>query len=364
MEQSNPADFKNILVIQTAFAGDVILTLPVLEEIKIRYPDSKLSFLCIPGVAGILENNPFIDEVIIYDKNGTQKGNEVIIYDKNGTQKGNFAFKKFIKTIRDKNFDLVISPHRSLRSTLISYFSKAGKTISFDVSALSSLYTDRVVYKSNVHEIIRNLSLLAPVGIIKNEIITPKLFPSEKDKDVVDNLLKDFKFEEYENFITVAPGSVWLTKAYPDEKYAKVINVLNEFNIKIVMIGGEDDFGLCAKIKVLCKNFNVYNAAGKLSFLQSAELIRRSKVLLTNDSAPLHLANSVGTKVIAIFGATVPEFGFYPYGKSDFIFQTNGLKCRPCRIHGGNRCPIKTFDCMNKIDETDVALKIMSIVIS
>jgi heptosyltransferase II len=350
MTQSYTADFKNILIIQTAFAGDVILTLPVLEEIKFKYPDSKISFLCIPEVANLLENNPFLDEVIIYDKKNSQKGI--------------FAFKKFIKKIKNKNFDLIVSPHRSLRSTLISYFSKVSRTISFDVSALSSLYKERVIYKNNVHEIIRNLSLLAPIGILKNEIITPKLFPSEKDKGVVDKLLKDFKFDDDEKFITIAPGSVWLTKAYPDTKYAKVINILNDFAVKIVMIGGEDDFGLCAKIKVLCKNLNIYNAAGKLTYLQSVELIRRSKVLLTNDSAPLHLANAVGTKVIAIFGATVPEFGFYPYGKNDVIFQTSGLKCRPCSIHGGNRCPIKTFDCMVKIDETDVALDIMKSVIA
>jgi heptosyltransferase II len=349
MEQSN-TDFKNILIIQTAFAGDVILTLPVLEAIKEKYPDSKISFLCIPNVASILENNPFVDEVIIYDKKNSQKGI--------------LRFFKFLKIIKSKNFDLIISPHRSLRSTMISYLSKVKNTISFDVSALSSKYRTRIVYKNNIHEIIRNLSLLAPIGIVKNEIIPPKLFPSEKDVNAVNNLLKTFNIGEDEKFITIAPGSVWYTKAYPVEKFAKLINILNDFNVKIVMIGGEDDSGLCAMIKVLCKNFNVFNAAGKLSYLKSAEMIRRSKVLLTNDSAPLHLANAVGTKVIAIFGATIPEFGFYPYGKSDVIFQINGLKCRPCSIHGGNRCPIKTFDCMNKIDETDIALEVMKSVTS
>jgi heptosyltransferase II len=348
MKQSNIVNYKNILIIQTAYAGDVILTLPVLQVIKEKFSDSKISFLCIPGVSNVLENNPFVDEIIIYDKRNSQKGIS--------------EFKKLVKRIRDKNFDLVISPHRSLRSTLLSYLSKANQTISFDVSALSSFYKTRVVYKNNVHEIVRNLSLLAPLGIIKNEIITPELFPSEKDKEVVNNLLRDFSIDE--KFITVAPGSVWLTKAFPDEKYSKVINILKDFNIKIVMVGGEDDYGLCAKIKVLSKNLNVINAAGKLTYLQSEELIRRSKVLLTNDSAPLHLANSVGTKVIAIFGATVPEFGFYPIGKGDVIFQTNGLKCRPCGIHGGNRCSVKTFDCMKKIDEADIVLEIMKSVTS
>jgi heptosyltransferase II len=350
MNQKSKADYNNILIIQTAFAGDVILTLPLLEEIKFKFPDAKVSFLCIPGVANILGNNPFV--------------NEVIIYDKRNSQKGIFSFYKFIKLIREKKFDLVISPHRSLRSTLLSYLSKAGQTISFDVSALSSLYKTRVAYKSKIHEILRNLSLLEPIGIIKNEIIPPVLFPSEDDAETVEKLLKSFKIEEHEKFITLAPGSVWITKAYPEEKFAKLITILKEFNVKIVMVGGEDDSGLCAMIKVMCKYFNAFNAAGKLTYLQSAELIRRSKVLVTNDSAPLHIGNAVGTKVIALFGATIPEFGFYPTGKDDVVFQTGGLKCRPCSIHGGNRCPIKTFDCMKSIDEADIAMEVMRTITS
>lgn len=350
MNLQSKAEYKNILVIQTAFAGDVILTLPLIQVLKENFPVAKISFLCIPGVTQVLENNPCIDEVITYDKRKSQKGI--------------MQFFGFIKFIKSKQFDLIISPHRSFRSTMISYLSGVGNTISFDTSSMSSKYKTRVVYKKNVHEIIRNLSLLAPLGIVKNEIIPPELFPSGNDVSVVKNLLESYNISEWDNFITIAPGSVWYTKAFPDVKFANVINVLNEFSVKIILIGGEEDFGLCAKIKVLCKNLNVFNASGKLTYLQSAELIRRSKALLTNDSAPLHLANSVGTQVIAIFGATIPEFGFYPYNKNDVVLQVNGLKCRPCGIHGGNRCPVKTFDCMNKIDETETALRIMKAVTS
>jgi heptosyltransferase-2 len=342
--------FGKILVINTAFAGDVILTLPMVQILNEYFPDSKISFLCIPGVSNILENNPAISEIITYDKKKKQKGI--------------LNFRKLIKDIQEKNFDLVISPHRSLRSTLISKYSKAKKTISFDISALSSKYTDRVVYKKNVHEIIRNLSLLVPLGINRTELLVPKLYPSENDLTAVDKLLSDFKIEAEEKFITIAPGSVWFTKAFPENKFANILRVLKDFHYKVVLIGGADDEGLCAKIKVLGKNMKVYNAAGKLSYLQSAELIKRSGVLLTNDSAPLHLANSVGTKVLAIFGATVPEFGFYPIGKNDKIFQVNGLKCRPCAIHGGNRCPVKTFDCMNKLNDSEIALELVSSLIS
>lgn len=350
MKNNSGDDYKKILIIQTAFAGDVILTLPLVQVLKENYPGSEISFLCIPNVSNILENNPGISEIILYDKKKKKKGL--------------LNFLRLVKEIQGRNFGLVISPHRSLRSTLISRYSGAKHTISFDTSALSAKYTSRVVYKKNVHEIIRNLSLLAPLGIVRNEIIVPEIYPSEDDKIKVDKLLYEFKIGQEEKFITVAPGSVWFTKAFPDYKFANVIGILNDFHYKIVMTGGSEDAGLCSKIKVLSKSRNVYNAAGKLTYLQSAELIRRSAVLLTNDSAPMHLANAVGTKVNAVFGATVPEFGFYPIGKADKIFQTEGLKCRPCGIHGGNRCPIKTFDCMEKINESEVALELVSSVIS
>lgn len=347
---NNSLDIKKVLIIQTAFAGDVILTLPLVQVLKEKYPESEISFLCIPGVANLLENNPCIDEVIIYDKKKTDKGF--------------FRFWKFIRLIKEKNFDVIISPHRSLRSTLLANYSGCKNTISFDVSALSFKYKSRVIYKSNVHEIIRNLSLLAPLGIVENEIKTPELFPSEDDKEAVSKLLAEFKIEQDEKFFTIAPGSVWFTKAFPDHKFAKILSVLNDFDFKVVMVGGSEDAGLCSKIKVLGKNLRAYNAAGRLTYLQSAELIKRSKVLLTNDSAPLHLANAVGTRVLAVFGATIPEFGFYPIGKNDLIYETKGLKCRPCGIHGGNRCPVKTFDCMNKINETLIALEMVNSVIS
>ena len=93
---------------------------------------------------------------------------------------------------------------------------------------------------------------------------------------------------------------------------------------------------------------------GELTLLQSGELIRRCRVLIANDSAPMHMAVAVRTPVVAIFGATVPEFGFTPLGEHDVVVQTLGLECRPCAIHGGTSCPIKTFVCMKDIQVADV----------
>lgn len=328
-----------ILIIQTAFIGDVILTLPVAQVLKREKPDAIIDFLCIPSTSELLINNPFINEVIIYNKR------------KSGV-KGLFGIAK---KIRNENYDVIISPHRSFRSSLIAFLSGCKNTISFDKSDMSSMYKQTVEYVTGIHEIQRNLKLLEPLGIIENKIIKPELFPSDDDKSDIDSLLREKGIAEG-RFVCIAPGSIWFTKRYPKEKYLKLIDTLSRKGIPVFIIGGKDDEELG---EYLSGHENVFNMAGKLSLLESAELIKRAKLLVTNDSAPLHISNAVGTDVVAIFGATIPGFGFYPYGKNDVIFETKGLVCRPCSIHGGNKCPIGTFECMMKISEEDIAVKVM-----
>lgn len=340
---------KRILIIQTAFIGDVVLTIPLLKVLKENHNDIEIDFLCIPETSNLLIGNSSINEIIVYDKKGTDKGFTGLI--------------KIIKRIRERKYDIVISPHRSYRSALISFFSNNHNRISFNKSSLSFLYTQNVKYLKNVHEIIRNLKLLEPLGIQKTEIVRPDLFPSIDDKTKVEKILICHEINSNDRFIIVAPGSIWYTKRFPEEKYINLLNYFSEDDIKIVLIGSKSDFELCDRILTASTNNKIYNLAGEFSLLQSVELIKRSKVLITNDSAPMHIANSVGTDVIAIFGATVKDFGFYPYGKNDVVFEINGLDCRPCGIHGGNKCPVKTFDCMLRIDEEEIyrtTLKMLS----
>lgn len=331
---------QKILVIQTAFIGDLILTLPLIQVLK-KELNAVVDVLCIPVTSAILKNNPYINEVIIYDKKGIDKW-----YRK---------FKRILSRIKYLRYDIIISPHRSLRSSYISYKSNAEKRISFDNSSFKFLYTDLVNYEKDKHEILRNLSLLKPLGIEKNHIIKPELFPDEEDEKTVELLLKILKVDTQKKFITIAPGSEWLTKKYPEYKFINLLKLLSEKDLQVVLIGSKKDNELCSFIVDNCGNNNVKNAAGKLTLLQSAVMIAKSSLLITNDSAPLHIANAMSTRVFAIFGATIPGFGFYPIGDNDLIFETKGLQCRPCGIHGGNKCPIKTLECMTKISESEIA---------
>lgn len=330
--------FEKILIIQTAFPGDVILTLPLLQVLKKNYPESKIDFLCIPAASVLLKNNLYVNDVIVYDKRNSDSG----------------SFISLMRSLRAGKYDLIISPHRSFRSAIISKLSSAKKTISFDRSSMSFLYDEKVFYKKDIHEILRNLSLLYPIGIKSDKIIRPELFIGKEESDAADNFFFESGIDQNDRIICIAPGSVWFTKRFPKEKFVKVCDLLQSTGSKIILIGGESDKELTGYIYSNSENKNISDAAGKFSILGSAELIRRASLLITNDSAPLHIANAVGTKVIAVFGATVPGFGFYPYGDEDIVIEINGLKCRPCSIHGGNKCPVKTFDCMMEIKENSI----------
>ncbi len=329
---------KRVLIIQTAFLGDMILTLPVIQQIS-KYTESETDVLCIPETSELLKNNIYIKEIITYDK-------------RNSGIKG---LTELVTKLRKKKYDLIISPHRSFRSSLISYLSNAEKTISFDTSSFSFLYDIKIKYENNIHEISRNLNLLKPEGINNSSIIRPEIFISAVDKRKIDCIFYEHRIKNDEKFIVIAPGSVWFTKRFPKEKFIVLCNLLEKTGVKIFLTGSKNDKKISDFITNNSKNRNIINVTGSLTILESAELITRARVLISNDSAPLHIANSVNTDVIAIYGATVPAFGFYPYGKNDVIFETMGLKCRPCGIHGGNKCPVGTFECMLKIDEREIA---------
>lgn len=326
---------KRVLIIQTAFLGDVILTLPLVQILKKENPDWQIDFLCIPATSVLFKHNTLVNKLIVFDKRGGD------------------SFRRIKKEVKN-NYDIVISPHRSARSSLIAFFSKAKTRITFDKTSQSFLYTYKVKYVTGIHEIQRNLSLLKPLGIEEEGIVKPELFLSSDEVNAIDKLFSNENKKREDDLIALAPGSVWFTKRYPKEKFAEVLKLLNNTTSKIFLIGGEADRELGEYVTAKSDNKNIINTIGKLNVLESAELIRRCRVLLTNDSAPLHIANSVGTKVVSIFGATVPQFGFFPYGKEDVILETEGLKCRPCSIHGGDKCPIGTFVCMHNIKEQTV----------
>lgn len=332
--------FQKILVIQTAFIGDVILTLPLIQVLKRNFQDAQIDVVATPQASGLFINHPAIGRVIAFDKRGVDSGIG--------------GFRRLKNEIAEEHYELAVIPHRSLRSALLALLSRIPIRVGFNNSAGKWMFTHVVRYRSDKHEVERNLSLLGALGIQTADRELPSLYPCEEDRKAIDLLLRQSGTNGARTILAMAPGTIWNTKRWPKERFAELARKLGEEGCSVVLIGSGEDRSLCDEIQQLAASRYVLNTAGRLSLLQSAELIRRSGLIVSNDSAPMHMGVAVRTPVIAVFGATVPAFGFSPYGDRDVIVETLGLKCRPCSIHGGDSCPIKTFDCMMNIDAARV----------
>lgn len=315
----------NILIIHTAFIGDIVLSSALVSKINEKYPESNIYYLTTPAGKSVLDNNPKIKEIIVYDKRGKNKGF--------------FEFFKLVKTLRDKNIDLCICPHRYFRSSMLSFFSGAKIKIGYDIASFSFIYDKKIKYDKSKHEVEKLLSFIDD----EDKRYEVEIYPNEVNREKIRNLLNK-KFEK--KLITIAPGSKWFTKKWPEDYFKTLIeNLSKNREFLIIISGGEEE----KEIK-LNLNSDVVDLRGKISLLDLAELCRVSDVVLSNDSAPIHIASAFSkTKIFGIFGPTVKEFGFFPWSQNSKVFEIKNLYCRPCGIHGGKTCPEKHFRCMKEI---------------
>jgi heptosyltransferase-2 len=333
---------KKILIVQTAFIGDVVLATPLAEAAQRMFPESRIDFMVIPAAANLLEKNPFVHRVMIFDKRGQQRGL--------------LALWKMAAKLKQERYDLALVPHRSLRSALLVWLAKIPQRLGFDRSAGAWLFTTRVPYRQK-HEVGRNLDLLRALnGAVHTP--APKINWEEADTQIVVSFFDDNIKGKW--FCALAPGSVWPTKRWPAERFAELARrLIVETGAQIYLIGGPSDAELCVglarEVGEACTN-----TAGKLTLRQSAALLDRCQILVSNDSAPTHLGVATRCKVIAIFGPTVPVFGFAPFGAGHGVIEKN-LSCRPCSSHGGKRCPLGTHACMLEISVDEVFSRVLAL---
>ena len=315
---------KKILVIQTAFPGDAILTLPFIQELKKKRAEYSIDVLCIPQTVEIFTASPHV--------------NSIISFDKKGKQKSLFSFVKFIRELKLNNYGIVYCPHRSLRSAIITMNLSAKETYGFENSSLKFAFKQTVKYNPSAHEVGRNLEFIGDDFGAETWKIIPEIKVPIESKNKVQQFLRDNKIDK---FVAIAPGSVWETKKYPVEYFKQIVEHFTNLKYQIILIGGTEDKILCEALK----KENVFLAAGELSFIETIELLKSTSLLICNDSAPTHLGMCADIPVLTIYCSTIPQFGFYPYNlKSDYI-SYDELSCKPCGIHGYRSCPTGTFDC-------------------
>jgi heptosyltransferase-2 len=322
------------LVIQTSFLGDTVLTTPLLAQLANRGP---VDVVTTPASAALLANHPAVRTIIAYDKRGADRGL--------------LGLWRLSQRLRANHYDIALLAQGSWRSAALALLAGVPSRLGFTTSAGRLLYTKRVPYRDDLHHAARLLMLARPNGREPTPAeLRPSLAPGDAERQAVDALLRDGGVGPDERLIALAPGSVWGTKRWPF--YPELAAELTR-EARLVILGSDADTPLADAIVAAAPRS--LDATGRLSLLASAELIGRCTVLVTNDSAPLHLASAMGTPTVAIFGPTVPDFGFGPLAPRASVVGHDALPCRPCDRHGPQRCPLGHHRCMRELSPSMVA---------
>ncbi len=300
-------DIKKILVIRLDHIGDLITTIPSLRALRKSYPKASITIMVRSLTKELLENCPYVDEVLVYDPLWYRGKKTFSIFEHIG----------FIRNLRKRNFDLAIDLRGELRNIIVAYLSKSKYRLAYDVKGGDFLLTHIGRYNPNLHAIDRNLNLLKTIGI-KSKDNKLELFISNKEKKFIDHLLKKNKIK---NFVIIHPGSGGNLKLYDNKKFAEIGDYLAK-NYTVVLTGSNSESWMTQEI-MNEMNSNVINLIGKLNLMQLAELIKRSKLFISPDSGPMHLAKAVNTKLISLFGTSLSNVWGYK-DKNSIIIENKG----------------------------------------
>jgi heptosyltransferase-2 len=328
------------LVIQTAFLGDVVLTTPLLAALAARH--GPVDVVTTPAAAPLLETHPAVRRVVPYEKRGRDRGWA--------------GLRGLARRLRTERYERAYLPHRSLRTAALALLARVPARIGFH-DGWPFFYTEVRRRPSGGHEVDRLLALAEqPVSAY-----APTLHPTPDDERAVTAILAAAGLTEGAPFVALAPGSIWGSKRWPH--YGELACRLAA-RVPVVAVGGQEDAPLGDEIVGAVRAVRAVgavgavNTCGKLTLRESAALIARARVLVTNDSAPLHVATAMGTPIVAVFGPTLPEFGFGPIRSGDVALGVAGLDCRPCSRHGPPRCPLGHHRCMRDLGPEVVAAAI------
>ncbi|MCL1916282.1 MAG: glycosyltransferase family 9 protein [Desulfovibrionaceae bacterium] len=352
---------QNIAIWNTAFLGDAILTLPLLQTLRLAYPKARLDFYTRSGVAALFQDHPVLDRVFAYNKDQECGLGKILAYG---------------RVLRERKYDLWISAHRSPRSACLAWLSRAGERLGYDAPFMNRLALTRTTDRKfpELHEVDRLLGLARALGL--HEVSTwPEIaLPAEIRRQTHDF----FSLLGERPILGLHPGSVWGSKRWPVRYFADLAKLALEHGARIIIFAGpgEENTGsaLSAAIQagsparsLLRINKNRENGPGWVSAAKEAlpaDILDLSATLdlrflaafiaeldcyVSNDSGPMHLAWAQKTPLVTLFGPTVPAFGFAPRGETAVTLEVENLPCRPCNLHGPRECPQKHHRCMRDL---------------
>ena len=309
---------NKILIIRLSSLGDILLTTPFVRAIKTQFPNIKIDMLIREEYADVIKLNPYLNSKLFFKKNDED-------------------YNRLIEQLRDSRYELVIDLQNNLRSKKVAS-SLNIRTVNFDKRSFDKFLL--VNFKIN------KLKEAPPIpvryaGTIQN------LKLDEQGLDLFTDKSANTVLVGKNNLIGFCPGARHFTKRWPTEYFVELGNKLTENDYRIVLFGGKIDKEICTELAA--KISGAINLSNDDDLLQTAADMKLCKAVVCNDSGLMHTASATGTKVIAIFGSTVKEFGFTPFNCDHLILENNLLTCRPCSHIGRSYCPKKHFDCMKLI---------------
>ena len=322
------------LFIRLSSIGDIILTTPLLQAVRTRYPEAKIDFVVAKQFRDAIAGNPDIDSVIPYDKKATR---------------GQIQELKAKIITENGEYDYVIDLQNNLRSRIFR------KKLAPHINAIHKHYLKKLLL---VH---CKYSVGKPLHTVDNYFSTLRefeIFPKGETTSIACDA--EFSLSQYvqstthyDKIIAIAPGAAHFTKQLPVEKFAQTMELLqNRSKILFLLLGGKSDIPVCEKIAGQFPS-NAISLAGKLKLQESAKAISLVDLIITNDTGLMHIASAVKVPIVAIFGSTTPKLGFTPYNCVYRIIEKQ-LPCRPCTHIGRANCPNKHFACMQSIDPKDI----------
>nr|WP_317429615.1 glycosyltransferase family 9 protein [uncultured Mitsuokella sp.] len=343
--------YQNILVINTMHIGDLMLVTPALRTLRTNYPEAHIALLTDKPLGDLVRCNKNIDECILIDKHGKDKGF--------------LALLRFIRKIRSRHFDLVINFHRNERASAIAAFSGGKRIVGYSQPGFKRFF-DKVMPNRAMadtpkelveHQVTCHLEVLreaAGCTKIDDRGLEMWLPPEEEEKAA--NIWQQ-EFSPDAKVIAFNIGASWLTKRWLDTYFAECADRFIREGYDVAFFGGPTDVPIVEKCLAKMQEKDspqVHVFTGKVSLIILAGLLRRCCLFLTTDSGPMHVGVAMNVPIVTMFGAS-PVPTFYPYDGKDVLIKTPE-KCHPCGIHECPRTGKENMACMKNIP-VDVVMK-------
>lgn len=327
------------MISRTDRIGDVLLSTPAIKALRKSFPDSHIAVMVRPYARDIVLGNPYVDEVIVYDKYGAQRSF--------------YKTVKFALNLRKRNFDLAVILHPTNRAHWIAFLAGIKRRVGYDRKT-GFLLTDRIEHKKQEgrkHELEYTLDVIRSMGVEPED--RDLFMPVRKDSEMyVDEFLANHGVSGQDRLVALHPGASCPSKLWPVERFTRIADeLIKEFKIKIVVIAGPDDIDIAQEL-IRKMNCPYIDATGKTTVSQLASLLRRCCLFISNDSGPVHIACALEVPVIAIFGRNQPGLSprrWGPTGKDSAVLHKE-VGCQICLAHN---CE-KGFACLQAISAEEV----------